>query len=320
MKQVALALVLVALLAGCVRPSAEPVAPAAEASPADAPDAPTPEAPRNGSLRVLAVFADRTPLAGVTLRVGNESRVTDASGLARFEALPAGTHTLVATKTAHRTAQQQVSIVPGGETTAEVVLAAEDGGQHAHKVGFDAHTDVYVFDGHFDCTAIYLIIPGDCLIVVENVTRTLGVSDPVSNTTTERNVIDFPLDVNWSALVVEMTWTEPTPPTADGMTLALEPAEAPVDGHAAKYARVAGGSPLRVELVPGAQHPSATLDDMPKPEGGEVIRARAFVKGHAHNPGGTDFLGVGAATDFRFTLYVSVFYGDPAPAGYTAVR
>lgn len=308
------AIVVMIAVAGCVKSAVdEPVGTAATNESAEV------AAPRTGALSVLAVFADRTPLAGVNVTVGNESLVTNASGLARFPALFAGTHTLVAAKTAHRTAQQLVTIVGGSETTAEVVLAAEEGGQHAHSVGFAAHRDLYRFDGHFDCTAIYLIVPGDCLIVVENVTRSAGAPDPISNVTTERNVIDFALDLNWSALVVEMTWEEPSPPTTDGMTLALEPAEAPVDGHAAKYARVDGGSPLRVELTPGVKHASATLDDMPKPEGGEVLRARAFVRGHAHHPAGTDFLGLGTAIDFRFTLYVSVFYGEPAPEGYTAI-
>ncbi|HVM44712.1 MAG TPA: carboxypeptidase-like regulatory domain-containing protein [Candidatus Thermoplasmatota archaeon] len=312
----ALLLAALALSAGCVRaPEAE--APAALAEEDAQP--PTPAAPQTGMLTVLAVFADRTPLAGVNVSVGNESRLTDATGTARFDALVVGTHTLVASKTAHRTAQQLVTIHAGGETTAEVVLAAEDGGQHAHKVGFEAHTDVYAFEGHFDCSATYVIITGDCLIVVENVTRTLGAPDPVSNATSERNIIDFPLDINWSALVVEMAWNDPSPPTSDGMTLALEPAEAPADGHAAKYARVHGPSPLRIELAPGVKHASATLDDMPKPEGGEVIRSRAFMRGHAHNPGGTTFLGAGVATEVRFTLYVSVFYGEGAPSGYTAI-
>lgn len=256
----------------------------------------------------------------MNVTVGNESQETDATGLARFAALPAGAHTLVATKAAHRAAQQEITIVAGEESHAEVVLAAEDGGQHAHDAGFGAHADRYRFDGHFDCTAVYVIIPGDCLIVVENVTSSAGVPDPLSGATTETNVIEFALDVNWSAMIVEMTWEEPMPPTTDGMTLALEPAEAPEDGHSAKYARVAGGSPLRIELLPGVKHETATEDDMPNPDGGEVLRTRAFVKGLAHNPAGTEFLGVGAAVKFEFVLYASIFYGEAPPAGYSAIE
>jgi hypothetical protein len=311
--RLALLLALALLAAGCVRPEAEPLAEAGIAATPTAPEASsgneTVPVATTGSLGVLAVFADRTPLAGVEVAVANETRTTDGAGVARFDALPAGTHTLLATKTAHRAAQLEVSITAGAHTDVEVVLAAEAGGQHAHAVGFEAHSDTYVFEGHFDCTAIYVIIPGDCLILIENVTKTAGLPDPASNTTTERNIIDFPLDVDWSRLVVEMTWEEPSPPTTDGMTLALEPAEAPADGHAAKYARASGVSPLRIDLLAGVKHETATEEDMPNPLGGEVIRARSFVKGHAHNPGGTDFLGVGATTDFRFTLTVTITYG-----------
>ncbi|HUR69893.1 MAG TPA: carboxypeptidase-like regulatory domain-containing protein [Candidatus Thermoplasmatota archaeon] len=315
------ALVLVIALTGCIKP-----APPDEADAHRGPLAPpsagavAPGGPQTGALSVVALFADRTPLAGVNVTVANDSQLTDATGLARFPALAAGTYTLLATKTAHRAAQQEIAIVAGQESHAEVVLAAEDGGQHAHKLGFASHTDVYAFQGHFDCSATYVIIPGDCLILVENATNQAGLPDPVSNATSERNVIDFPLDVNWSALVVEMTWDASTAPASDGMTLALEPAEAPVDGHSAKYARVDGSSPLRIDLAPGVQHPSATEKDMPNAAGGEVIRARAFVRGFGHHPAGTDFLGVGVAKDFDFTLYVSVFYGEPAPEGYSAIH
>lgn len=308
----ALLLALAVLLAGCVQPPEPQPKPAQADAPAAA------EPPATGSLLVVARFTDLAPLAGVNVTVGNESRVTDGDGRARFDALPVGTHALFATKTAHRAANAGVEIRKDAETVVEVVLAAADG-QHAHKPGFAGHTDLYRFVGHFDCAATYAIITGDCLIVVENVTHTVGLADPSGNTTSERYVIDFPLDLGWSALVVEMNWTEPDPPTADGMTLALEPSEAPPDGHAAKYARVHGSSPLYLELRPGVKHPTATQDDMPRAEGGEVLRARAFLRGLAHNAGGTPLLGVGAAQDVRFTLWVSTFYGTLPPEGYSAL-
>lgn len=311
MMRAALLLAALVLLAGCVRPTDEPGA-AERVQPAALADTPgvtnASDAPTTGRLVVLAVFSDKTPLPGVKIEVANESAQTDAEGIARFDAVAAGTHTLVATKTAHRAAQQTIEVVAGAEARTEVVLAAEDGDQHAHAVGFEAHKDTYVFEGHFDCTAVYLIIPGDCMLLVDNVTESAGVENPASNATTEKNIIDFPLDVNWSRLVVEMTWTEPTPPTSEGMTLALEPAEAPADGHSAKYARADGASPLRIEMLPGVKHDTATEEDMPNPQGGEVIRARAFVRGYAHNAGGLGFLGVGAATSFTFTLTVTIVY------------
>lgn len=314
----ALLLVAALLAAGCTTgdaPAPEPQAAALEPAGAAA------NVTATGSLAVLARMPDATLLPGVNVTVGNESRLTDATGLARFEALPAGSHAIEARKEAHRTAQQSVEIVAGEETRVEIVLAAAGNDQHAHENGVSAHRDHYRFEGHFDCSATYLIITGDCLVVVQNATATAGAPDPASGATTERHIIDFPLDLNWTTLVVEMEWQAgaPTPATGEGMTLALEPAEAPADGHAAKYARAEGVSPLAVRLEAGVQHETATAEDMPNPEGGEVIRARAFVMGAAHRPAGTPFLGAGASAGQSFTLHVSIFYGEPAPEGYTAL-
>jgi len=273
-----------------------------------------------GRVVVLALFTDRSPLPGVLVETGNLSATTDAEGVARL-ALPAGFHTLVATKAAHRGAQAGIDVAPGAETTVEMVLASAEGGSHAHRAGFGAHHDTYRFEGHFDCSLTAVVLTGDCLLLVTNATERAGAPDPVSGATRERHVIDFPLDLTWSHLIVEMTWrADPsTPATGEGMSLALEPAEAPTHGYAPKYARAAGGSPLRIDLFPGEAHASATADDKPNPLGGEVIRARAFVLGAGHNAGGQGYLGVSAARDHAFELVVTVFYGERAPEGYSGL-
>ena len=321
-------LVLLALLAGCVAPAATeepaPEEPAdaqeARASPADA-SAPAP-APANGTLVVLARRPDQTLLAGANVTVADQSRLTGADGLARFPDLAPGRVLVEARKEAHRTAQAEAEVVAGQETRVEVVLAAETGDQHAHEEGLFAHRDLYVFQGHFDCSLTYVIVTGDCALLVDNVTGQGGLGTPAGDQTQERHLIDFPLDRGWASLVVEMEWSAnaSTPATGGDMQLALEPAEAPADGHAVKYARVVGPSPLRIEMAPGVQHATATAEgDMPNPQGGEVIRSRVFVTGAGHNAGGAGFLGVGAAHNQDFRLYVSIFYEEPAPEGYTAL-
>lgn len=326
------ALALALLAAGCIGTDAPAALDDDAATPADgarnqsgtdaADGVGAPTAPSTGRLVVVARMPDNTLLSGVLVEAANETRTTDGEGRATFAAVPTGTIDVAARKAGHRTALLTAEITAGQETLVEAVLAAEGNDQHAHEDGIFAHRDLYTFEGHFDCSATYVIITGDCLIVVENVTSTAGAPDPVSGTTTERHIIDFPLDLHWETLVVEMTWqpTAPTPATGEGMSLALEPAEAPSDGHAAKYARAEGGSPLRIEMTPGIQHESATTGDMPNPAGGEVIRARAFMTGLAHRPAGTSFLGVGATVQQAFTLHVSIFYEEPAPAGYTAIE
>lgn len=322
------ALVLVALLlsAGCISRAEEPglvIEPAKDAAPptADA-SAPATNAPTTGKLTVLVRMPDKTPLPNARVNVGDELQITGADGLARFTNVAPGTVEVTARKEAHRTAQLAADVAAGEETIVEAVLPAETGDQHAHENGVFDHRDVYRFSGRFDCSATYVIITGDCLILVENATNQTGAPLPLANATSERNIIPFPLDLNWTALVVEMSWTAavPTDATGGGMTLALEPAEAPTDGHAAKYARAAGASPLRVELRPGVKHETATLNDMPDPQGGEVLRARAYVMGAGHNAAGLGYLGVGAAAQHEFDLFVTIFYGEPPAEGYSAIQ
>lgn len=322
-RPLALALVLVVLAAGCVGAPSDP-APAAVATPAE--DAPAPEdaavaLPTTGALVVLARMPDQTLLSGVNVTLRNESRVTGPDGLARFDGLKPGPAEVVARKEAHRTAQLAVEIVAGRETAVEAVLPVNEGDQHAHEKGVFSHADLYRFEGRFDCSATYVIITGDCLLLLDNATTTAGAPARPGDVTAERNIIDFPLDATWTVLIVEMSWASqtPTPATGGDMSLALEPSEAPAEGHAVKYARVYGGSPLRLELASGVKHQTATAQDMPRPEGGEVIRARAYVAGLGNKPAGTDYLGVGAAAQHEFELFVSIFYGEAPPAGYTAL-
>lgn len=318
------ALVLAALvpLAGCVSPDeAEPPAiePAAAASTVGNA---TSAAPTTGSLVVLVRMPDLTVLRGASVTVANNTLLTGDDGTARFAALPAGTHQVQAKKEAHRTAELAVEIVAGQETRTEAVLPAlEETDAHSHEDGLFEHRDLYTFEGHFDCSLTYVIITGDCALLLDNVTEQADVPARPGDNTAERNIIDFPLDLTWTSLVVEMTWAPgvATPATGQDMTLAIEPAEAPADGHAAKYARVAGASPLRMQLDAGEKHETATAEDMPNPLGGEVLRARAYVMGVGHHPAGTDFLGVSFAQNQDFTLYVSIFYGESAPEGYTAI-
>lgn len=287
------------LLAGCVKPDAatpEPIVTLAAVE------------PTTGTLIVHALMPDLQPLAGVQVRVADVNATTDQDGIARLHDLPAGTHDLEARKEAHRTSIQTVTVRANATTDVDVILAPAANDQHAHERGLLAHADVYEFTGHFDCSATYVIITGDCVVVLENVTgqRVDG--------TSERHVIDFPLDASWSTLRLDMTWnaTLPTPATGEGMTLALEPAESPTDGHAARYAHAAGGSPLTLQLQNGVRHETATAEDMPNPSGGEVLRARAYVMGAGHDAANAGFLGVGATAKHAFTLRVTITYEGQA--------
>lgn len=308
---------LVLLLAGCVKP-----APTPQPETTLAMDIPVLAAPQHGSARVVVRMSDETPLADAAVTIGNLTQLTNANGTTTFTQLSLGTHNVSATKTAHRASQASVTIQADQEAVLDIVLPLEDGANHAHASGVFAHRDLYKFSGHFDCSATYVIITGDCMTVLTNVSEQSGGPDLTNELTNESNIIPFAVDRNWTAFVAELRWNAgvETPATGQQMTIAFEPAEAPKDGHAAKYAYVEGVSPLRVQLDAGKPGPGATSGDMPNPQGGEILRARAYVAGLGHHPAGQGLLGVGAAHEHEFELFVTIFYGENAPEGYTALK
>jgi hypothetical protein len=305
------------LLAGCTSPPAAPT---------DGPTDASREVADTGSLLVTVVTPDLYAIEGATVTVGTSTTTTDAQGSARFNELPVGLAVIEASKEGFRTATAGAEIKAGEEATARVKLLPGETtptgptpGKNATVPGTplvagDRNPEQFTLNGYFDCSATYVIITGDCLLVIDTAMEELGRPERPGNTTKEEFVLEFPLDLGWKQVDAEMHWNSSSL-LGERMTFAIEPAEAPADGHAAKYARAAGGSPLRLTLRPGVPHPNATASadgqepDMPNALGGEVLRTRSYVQGLAHNPGGTTFLGAGVALQQRFQVLVTVHYG-----------
>ena len=286
------------------------------------------DGPTTGSLLVTVVTPDLYAIEGATVTVAGSQATTDTNGNAQFHDLAAGLAVIDARKEGFRPASAGAEIKAGEQATARVKLLPGESPQATAPVPSNAsaapaivalpqnYTEQFTLNGYFDCSATYLIITGDCLLVVDTAAEGLGRPERPGNATKEEYVLEFPLDLRWQFVDVEMQWNASSP-LGEQMTLAVEPAEAPADGHAAKYARTAGQSPLRIRLEAGIAHPNATASadgvepDMPNALGGEVLRTRSYVEGLAHNPGGTTFLGVGAALQQRFQVLVTVHYGPP---------
>lgn len=321
----AVALLLAALaLAGCED----------DAAPAKDDPAIGPAPPATGSLRVVVVTPDLHPIAGALVRLAHLNASTDGTGAIRLDGLAAGPYVLHVQKPGFRDATQGVEVVANQAVEARVKLlpapaTSGPGATVAPATAGDAtaYEETFHLQGYFDCSATYLIITGDCMLVLDTaVDAVFGAANETpparpGDATREEFVLEFPLDHGWRTVVAEMHW-ETTTLAGERMTFAVEPAQAPADGHAAKYARAEGGSPLVVRLEPGVPHENATASadgeepDMPNALGGEVLRTRSYVQGEFHRPGGTTFLGAGAAYQQKFDVYVTVFYGEAAPIGH----
>lgn len=312
---------LLAGLAGCADPQPAPT----PADP-DALDAAPPEA-TTGSLLVVVLTPDLHPIPDALVTADDREARTDDAGSARLEGLTPGTWFIDAAADGHRTARVRAEVQAGEEATLQVKLLPGDATAPTGPAGpanaTEPYTQQFQLNGFFDCSATYLIITGDCLLLadfaVQSACAAANQTCPQpGDLTNEEFVLEFPLDAGWQTVVAEMHWEAGTT-AGSKMTFAVEPAEAPADGHAAKYARAEGESPLVIRLDAGVPHESASLSadgeapDMPQEAGGEVLRTRSYVQGEQHRPGGTQFLGVGAAVQQQFEVLVTVYYVEPAP-------
>lgn len=275
-----------------------------------------------GSLLVAVMTPHIVPIEGALVSVAGIEQETDSQGQAAFDALTPGAYVVEVREDTHGSSSAAVRVEAGQQARLTVKLVSTSIDAPASGSG----PQQFHLNGFFDCSATYLIITGDCMTALDFVlVNATGACAPVcpGDYTNEVYYLDFPLHANWTTIVAEMHW-EPGTTAGAKMTFAVEPAEWDAEGHAPKYARAAGGSPLILRLENGVPHATADASadgvtpGMPQAAGGEVLRTRSYVQGEAHNPGGTNFLGVGAAFDQEFDVLVTVFYGELAPEGFTA--
>lgn len=277
-----------------------------------------------GSLDVQVLDISNSPLAGAQVAVATDRvGVTDAQGKALLDGIPAGEHVVVVSLEGYRTGTAGARIEAGRVTTLEVKLQVGEAVQPPPS-NQTRPNEVFRLTGYFDCSATYIIITGDCATIVDNVTATGGQGTPAGDLTDEQFLLDFPVDYGWRSVVGEMFWQANGPANGQDMTFALEPTEFNSSGHAPKFARSEGASPLRWVVHAGEPHDTATATfegaepDMPNPNGGEVLRTRSYVAGQLlHRPAGTTFLGVGVALQQKFEVVVTVFYAERAAEDYT---
>lgn len=315
------------LLAGCAQP------PLLDSAPDDAPptedggSAPTTATRATGALDVYVLDPALHPLAGANVTLtDNRTRTTDDGGLARFDDVPAGTMGLTARLDGYRPAISSAAIAADERTELQVKLLPSETAAAPVETN-ETYRQTFHFRGYFECSATYFIITGDCMLLIDTVTEAAGFGTPAGNTTAEEYKLDFPLDHGWTSIVGEMHWTANRPASGEQMTFALEPTEYNATGHAPKYARDEGTSPLRWVVHNGEPHPTATASadgdepEQPNEAGGEVVRTRSYVAGQfLHRPAGTNFLGLGAAVNHEFEVVVTVFYGERAPDDFTVAQ
>ncbi|MBI2078784.1 MAG: carboxypeptidase regulatory-like domain-containing protein [Euryarchaeota archaeon] len=284
----------------------------------------TPE-PRRGSIVGVAVDEERLPVSNVSITVDDvPAATTDAGGSFVLRDLVEGRHVLAAAHPEYEPFAKETIVLGELEVDVEVVLVK--------LPAFRPYNfTLPAMRGHYDCAAEYVIITGDCGILYENITCTVSTcqSDPV---TTEKYEFEFDVPARWDTIVGELVWEESNTNLVEGMRLYLENANVSAQGgHGKKAARVDGSeNPLSLRYergvaYPGAENYEGTSTPAFVPAEGGREQFRVFPLGNGWETtrtfcsGGRCLLGVGAAVDLSFTLYVTIFVNEPAPAGFSYV-
>lgn len=274
-----------------------------------APDAQGADGGAAGMMTIVGLVQDEgfapIPGAQVSVRLTNHTSMTDAGGMFTFTGLPLSPYLVdvaadgFLNATLNAAPQQNVSLsfilLPPLPPVPEPVTVQ--------------------YTGYFQCAFEALIIPGSCDIVLDRVNQ--SVLDDQSS-------FQAGLGAGWSTAVVDVDF-EPQP-GIDGLRVTLR-AKSDVDqlGTYEEYGKFHGPESFSFRVEPGMVLPEG---DRPMPGNATGLQLDVYPHGHGWHALCTDPvpdvlppdscpLGVGVAQNVRFDLYVTVFFVEPAPEGFT---
>lgn len=238
---------------------------------------------------VAGVTVDETaaPLAGVRVAIGSleGTAFTDEDGRFVFLNVPAGARFVSASKLGYEGASLPVTVSGAGSIDVQIVMAA--------VTYVEPRTDLVVYQGMIACgvganaqTFTYACPTGE----YRSDTQTSVTSDVVG-------------------LLEELVWSQATTTSTDQFRLVFGFNEQCVNAQCTfehEYADLEGPSPLRAyaDELPGVRD---------APEGTSVpVFHRIWVP--TPEPAG-----LAVMVNQGFTLYMTAFYGEAMPEGYTAV-
>lgn len=282
------------LLAGCGAPS-EPAPPETLAP--------------STTMAIAGLVQDEAfaPVAGanVTLRLVDRTGTTDAAGSFRFEDLPPSPYIVDVEAPGFEPATLTAEPQPGGgNASLSFVLV--------RPVSLRPSVSVEHFRGTYECAFEAAIIPGSCDVLLEETGQS-----PFEDVST----FQLGLNRNWQSIAVDVDFDLSANPGLAGLRLVvrgLNDADRLNDYQ--QYGRFGGSQPFTAILDVGETYEDG---DGPLPGNLTALELVVYPQGHGYHavcePTGDVgcFLGVGAGIDVQFDVYVSVFYNQKAPEGYT---
>lgn len=244
-----------------------------------------------------------TPVGGanVTLRLVGRATVTDASGGFRFDGLAPSAYLVDVNATGFQGAT--LTAEPGaGNASLSFVLARPP--SLRPTMAFEH------FRGILQCAFEAAIISPSC-------DTALSVAPGSPHVFNDTSSFEAGLDPNWGTVVVDVDFDAAAHPGLDGLRLvARGAADAGETGEYQQFGRFNGSEPFTVRLEPGATYPDGAG---PVPAATSLFRFEVYPQSHGWHAtcAAACLLGAGASVDVSFELYVTVFYNQKAPEGYT---
>lgn len=292
-----LPLTLVLLLAGCVAQA-----------PLDAQDVPTstttPAPVTRMTIEGVVVDAAIQPLAGATVTILelNATQLTGPTGTFRFEDLPVRSYFLTANAPEHMA--KTLSVDSSGATLRFQLDAMPT--ERAFNVTIP-------FKGHIQCALEVIIISPSCDSLITYVGQ-----DPVFEQDFTANL---PVGRNWKTVVGDLQFDASAYPLLDGLRVVARGTLNQSDtGTYEQYGRFFGSEPFTFRLEPNGTYPEGVT---PVPAQASLFQFDTYPHSHGWHalcapPGSeTCFLGAGAGLDISFDLFLTVFYVEAAPEGWS---
>lgn len=300
MRGLALLLVATFLVAGCTGPS-DPGPGATATTPASG----YPGQPTGGdtfdivgvvhSEALVAVAGARLTIEGLGLQA-----TTDAQGQFAFPPVQPAIYTVRAAAEGYKAAT--LTARPAGGAL-EFILASAG--------PLKPYNQTLPFHGYLECAAEALILTGPCDLLLQ---------EGGHSTFQNQSAFQFATDPSWRTMVFDVDFDPQQAQALDGLRLTLRgKGDADKLTEYEQYGRFHGSEPFSFRVEPGGNYTDGTG---PVPADSTAFTVDVYPQGKAYHQvcdpsGDTCFLGVGAGTNLRFDVYVTVFYLEPAPEGFT---
>lgn len=177
------------------------------------------------------------------------------------------------------------------------------------------------YQGSFDCAFEAAIITPSCDTVLDVVREeSPPAPDPVPqqpDVFQDISTFEAVLGARWSTVVVDIDFD--AHPGLDGMRLTLQGKnDSDQLGSYEKYGQFYGAQPFSARLEPGRSYEGG---DREVPLNATMMQFELYPHSHFWHPTCAPAfgcpLGVGAGLNVQFDVYVTIFFVDPAPEGYS---